>query len=93
MPNSRSATHFAMDSGSFYMLMFAIFGKNVHYFYTSIYQLSYIVGFGFFIILAKFGKKFIIFQKWKPKPTIKCNKEYYKNTAQVLPYLDMLGLM
>ena len=37
-PNS--ATHFSMNSGSFYMLMFAIFGKNVHYFYTSTYQLT-----------------------------------------------------
>ena len=38
LPNS--ATHFVMDSGSFYTLMFAIFGKNVHYviyFYISAY--------------------------------------------------------
>ena len=35
-----SATHIGINSGNFYMLMFAIFGKNVRYFYTSIYQLT-----------------------------------------------------
>ena len=35
-----SATHIGINSGSFYMLIFAIFGKNVHYFYTSVYQLT-----------------------------------------------------
>ena len=30
LPNS--ATHFGINSGSFYMLMFAIFGNNFHYF-------------------------------------------------------------
>ena len=69
LPNS--ATHFAMDSGSFYMLMFAIFGKNCPlflYFYIS----AYIVGFSFFIILHVIGST--------------------KNTVQVLPYADMLGM-
>ena len=116
-------THFAMDSGSFYMPMFAIFSKNVHYYYTFTYQLqSWVLVFHYACqIWQKFRtqfcqfwhnsasytywhkqwqllhsdvchiwQKFTIFQKWKPKPTMKCNREYYKNTVQVLPYLDML---
>ena len=28
--------------------------------------------------------QYLNFQKWKPKPTMKCNRKYYKNTEQVL---------
>ena len=82
-----SATHIGINSGSFYMLIFAIFGKT-----STIFILLYISlhsGFWFFHYACQIWQKFTIFQKWKPKPTMKCNREYYKNPAQVLSYLDM----
>ena len=52
-----SATHIGMNSGSFYMLMLAIFAKTSTIFILLyIYISAYIVGFGFFIMLTKFGK-------------------------------------
>ena len=50
-----SVTHFGINSGSLYVLMFAILGKKCPlflYFYIS----AYIAGLDLFIILAKFGK-------------------------------------
>ena len=62
---------------------------------STIFILLYISlhsGFWFFHYACQIWQTFTIFQKWKPKPLMKCNKEYYKNTVQVLPYLGMLGM-
>ena len=59
LPNSanyNSATHFGINSDSFYILMFAIFGKNIHFFmlpYISLYS-----GFWFFHCTCQIWQKF-----------------------------------
>ena len=106
LPNSakyNSAAHYGNNSSSLYMLMFTIHGKNV-YFYIS----TYIVGLGFFIILAKSGKTHIFANL--PLDNIYVSKTHHLNfqkrkpkptinviasttkTLSKLPYLDMLGM-
>ena len=61
-----SATHIGINSGSFHMLMFAIFGKNIHYFiYFSIS--AYIVSFGFFSLCLPTLAKVHNFPKMETK--------------------------
>ena len=58
LPNSaicNCATHFGISSDSFYTLIFAILGKDVHYFML-LYQLTVHSGIGFSLYLPNLAK-------------------------------------